>query len=219
MIPDHLEATKLKMAKLSTRQEQAQLIKVIGTRMREARELCNLSQTEAAKRLGYSNPSKLSKVENATDTCSVPLWLLLRAAKVYEVSLDFLFGVSETFDLSSGLSQERAVAAWLWEAFQKQQTKDMVVLRSLHRRIQKIGETALRVFDCSDRVSDALATFRSANEGFEDMRAGAKLVRAVEMTELTVRELREGLRRFNFECKASNAESLQPGLPFDDENL
>ena len=76
----------------NTRMEQAAAVKTIGARMRQARELCNLSQSAAAKRLGYSNSSKLSKVEGATDTNSVPLWLILRAAKVYEVSIDFLFG-------------------------------------------------------------------------------------------------------------------------------
>ena len=48
-----------------TKQEKAAVVRVIGTRMREARELCNMSLSEASKRLGYANPSKLSKVELA----------------------------------------------------------------------------------------------------------------------------------------------------------
>ena len=43
-----------------TKQEKAAVVRVIGTRMREARELCNMSLSEASKRLGYANPSKLS---------------------------------------------------------------------------------------------------------------------------------------------------------------
>lgn len=75
----------------STRIEQVAAGETIGARMREARELCNMSQSAAARRLGYSNPSKLSKVEGATDTNSVPLWLIVRAASVYEVSIDYLW--------------------------------------------------------------------------------------------------------------------------------
>ena len=75
-------ATEKKTMSLTTRQEQAAAVKTIGARMRQARELCNLSQSAAARRLGYANPSKLSKVELATDTNSVPLWLIVRAARV-----------------------------------------------------------------------------------------------------------------------------------------
>lgn len=72
--------------------EQSEIVKVIGTRLREARELCNMSQSVAATRFGYANSSKLAKVENATDTNSAPVWLILRASEVYEVSVDYLLG-------------------------------------------------------------------------------------------------------------------------------
>lgn len=67
---------------IASKHDQSALVRTIGERLREARELNNLSQSEAAKRLGYSNPSKLSKVESATDTNSVPLWLIVGAARV-----------------------------------------------------------------------------------------------------------------------------------------
>ena len=204
-------------AALSVKQEQAQIVKLIGDRMRQARELCNLSQTEAAKRLGYANSSKLSKVEHATDTYSMPLWLLLRASKVYEVSIDFLFGVSESFDLSSRMSQERAVSSWLFEAFQKRQTQDMCVLRQLHVRLEAMNRVAATIFDQTDRTVDAFVKFRSRNPEFDEMPAGATLVNRIDALEKCVSELRSQLRQLSFECKrAANVESLQPELPFEE---
>ena len=108
----------------STRLEQAAIVKTIGTRMRQAREMCNLSQSAAAKRLGYANSSKLSKVENATDTNSVPLWLILRAAKAYEVSVDYLFGATDDWEISARMTQEREVSPWLWDAMERARLRD-----------------------------------------------------------------------------------------------
>lgn len=210
-------AAQQKEQKLTVKQEQARLIKTIGTRMKQARELCNLSQTEAAKRLGYSNPSKLSKVENATDTMSVPLWLLLRAAKVYEVSLDFLFGVSDTFDESSRVVQQREVSSWLFDCWQKQRCRDITALRFMHNRLEGMGTAAALMFEASDRVADALRVFRELNPNFIDLKAGSRLVSAVQRSEESVRNMRNLLARFRLDCRrATNAESLQPQLPFDD---
>ena len=72
-------------------------------RQRQARELCNLSQSVAAKRLGYLTSAKLSKVEAAADTNSVPLWLIHRAASIYDVSTEFLFGFTDDFEVGSCL--------------------------------------------------------------------------------------------------------------------
>ena len=204
-------------ASMSVRQEQAQIVRTIGERMRQARELCNLSQAEAAKRLGYANSSKLSKVERANDTHSLPIWLLLRASKVYEVSIDFLFGLSESFDRSSRMRQERAVSSWLFEEFQKRQTQDMCVLRQLHYRLEGMGRVAATIFEEVDRTSEAFALFRNRNPEFDEMPVGAKLVSRIEALEASVSQLRNQIRQFDYECKrAANADSLQPQLPFEE---
>ena len=124
----------------STRIEQAAVVKTIGARMREARELCNMSQSAAARRLGYSNPSKLSKVEGATDTNSVPLWLIVRAASVYEVSIDYLFGCSDDWEAGSRMTQERETSAWLFDTWEKARRRDMETLRKLHNKVEAMEE-------------------------------------------------------------------------------
>lgn len=78
------------------RRKQTEAVKTIGARLKASRVLCNLSLSEAARRLGYANPSKLSKVENATDTNSVPLWLIRDAAELYEVSTEYFLDFRTT---------------------------------------------------------------------------------------------------------------------------
>jgi transcriptional regulator with XRE-family HTH domain len=80
------------------RRKNAALFKIVGARLMQAREMCGMTLSEAARQLGYANPSKLSKVEHASDAASVPFWLIPEAAQLYDVSTEFLFGLSDDFE-------------------------------------------------------------------------------------------------------------------------
>ncbi|MGL4525585.1 MAG: helix-turn-helix domain-containing protein [Aestuariivirga sp.] len=201
-----------KTTSTTTRMEQAAAVKTIGARMRQARELCNLSQSAAARRLGYSNPSKLSKVEGATDTNSVPLWLIVRAASVYEVSIDFLFGVTDDWELGARMTQEREVSAWLWDAMEKTRLRDMAALKKLHDRLEAMGEAVALMLASTDDVGAALARFAELNPVFEDMKAGGRLVGAVERATDAAKNAKAKMTRFRVECNLAAAETNQLSL-------
>jgi transcriptional regulator with XRE-family HTH domain len=196
----------------STRMEQAATVKTIGARMRQARELCNLSQSAAARRLGYANPSKLSKVELATDTNSVPLWLIVRAANVYEVSIDFLFGASDDWETDARMTMERSVSAWLFEAMEKARLRDMGVLRRLHDKVSAIEDGIGSMLSASHDVSAALDRFAEVNPEFEDMRTGSRLVGAVERASDAARNAQAKMTRFRVECAMAAADTNQLSL-------
>lgn len=196
----------------STRMEQAAAVRTVGARMRQARELCNLSQSAAAKRLGYSNSSKLSRVEGATDTNSVPLWLILRAAKVYDVSVDFLFGVNDDWETGARMTQEREVSAWLWEAMEKARLRDVAALKKLHDKLEVMGESTAVMLDTAGDVAAALARFIELNPGFEDMPGGARLVSSVGRADGAAKGAKVKLERFRIECKMAAADSPQLSL-------
>jgi len=194
------------------RQEQAAAVKMIGARMRQAHELCNLSQNAAAKRLGYSNSSKLSKVEGATDTNSVPLWLILRAAKVYEVSIDFLFGASDDWETGARMTQEREVSAWLQDVWEKSRQRDMETLKRLHDRVQTLAETVADMVVLAEDAGLALTRFAELNPAFEEMRAGSRLVSAVERASNAAKSAKAKMARFRMECKMAAADTHQLSL-------
>lgn len=196
----------------NTRMEQAAAVKAIGARMRQARELCNLSQSAAAKRLGYSNSSKLSKVEGATDTNSVPLWLILRAAKVYEVSVDFLFGVTDDWETGARMSIERETSAWLFDTFDKLRQRDMETLKRLHDRVQTLTDAVAVMLAASEDASVALARFAELNPAFEEMRAGSRLVSAVERASDSAKAAKAKMARFRVECVLAAADTHQLSL-------
>ena len=185
---------------MTTTKEQAGLVRTIGERLREARELCNMSQSVAAKRLGYANPSKLSKVERATDTMSVPLWLIAKAAKVYGVSTDYLFGITDSWD-GSPLSKSRETNEWLLQTWEKQRARDMETLRVFHARMDAISNNEELTCQSIDTISEALTAFRQLNPGFEtDMRGSARLAHAIQRAEEAAGHARAEFRRYRFEC-------------------
>ncbi|WP_342315737.1 helix-turn-helix transcriptional regulator [Lysobacter sp. FW306-1B-D06B] len=192
---DWLESIAASSPVSTGKQDQVGLVRTIGARMRHARELCNLSQSAAAKRLGYANPSKLSKVEAAADTNSVPLWLIRRAAEEYEVSVDFLFGFSDDWETGARMTQEREVSAWLKEQWKVARERDLSVLRMLNDRLFEMRSGVAAIHAGIREANMALEKFADLNPEFaEDMRGSNRLVNAMTQalaaTERTKAKLR-----------------------------
>lgn len=200
------EAPALPVFRDNVKIEQAAVVKTIGARMREARELCNMSQSAAARRLGYSNPSKLSKVEGATDTNSAPLWLIVRASKLYDVSVDFLFGASDDFE--TGL--QRPVQTWLIGEWEKSRLADMKALEKLHRRVAAVSSLLPAVADEAERTAEAIGRFAELNPEFDDMRGGASLAASAENLTRLARDASATVRRFRIEIGVDRSNHPQP---------
>lgn len=184
----------------NVRHDNAVLIQTIGDRMRQARELCNLSQAEAAKRLGYQNSSKLSKVENATNSKTVPLWLILKAATVYEVSIDFLFGLSGDWDAGVRMTRERETSAWLFEQWEQSRQRDMKIIRQLNDRLETIDGAVQTCIDQAFDVDDALNKVIYMNaDTYEEIAGLSRLISSVRRLLDAAKESRARMKRFHME--------------------
>lgn len=152
--------------------KNAALCMVVGERLKAARELCNLSLSEAARLLGYANPSKLSKVENATDTNSVPFWLIPTAAQLYDVSTEYLFGLSEEWETGC----YRGITPFLQQQWDQQRARDLKAISVLNRRILAALEAFPNLAWAATSTLEALEAFRTRNEIFDDLPGGARLM-------------------------------------------
>jgi transcriptional regulator with XRE-family HTH domain len=176
------EILDTKQTPATRRAEQIQVVKTFGSRMKEAREICGYSQKKAAKLLGYGNSSKLAKIEGATDTNSVPLWLIPKAADVYKVSVDFLFGVSDDWERDPVVSQERQVGKWLFEHWERAKVAEVNAIRVLHNRQVAIIKFVSNMLTRSKENLEYVEHVRQSNEEFDDLRGGAKLLRLLAET-------------------------------------
>lgn len=181
------------------KRDQTALVRTIGDRLRESRELCNLSQSEAARRFGYANPSKLSKVELATDTNSVPLWLIVRAARVYEVSIDFLFGLTDDWEIGV----QRGVQGFMFDVWEKARQRDMAALVRLHEEIAAVSMHITALAAGVHEVSQGLDIVRQRNPEFIDMPASGTLAGRLERLQERALVAEGVLRRFHTNLRAS----------------
>lgn len=201
-----------KVTSASDKEAQTELVENIGVRMRQAREMCNMSLVAAANRLGYSNGSKLSKVENASDTRSVPILLVFRASRLYDVSIDYLFGASNSWNVNGQMLKDRAVAAWMHEAWEISRKRDMSALKTLHDKVSAMDETINLMLASADNTAMALERFAELNIDFEDMRAGSRLVAAIENGASTAKQAKAKMAKFRFDCAPTAAEPEQLSL-------
>lgn len=203
-------ATQNKLtAQQTARMEQAAIVRTIGARMKAAREMCNMSQLRAAESLGYKNSSKLSKVEGATDTLSVPLRVIRRASEVYEVSIDYLFGALDDWERGARMTQEREVSRWMFAAWDEAHKRDMEVLRALHDRLEAMSGVIAAMVDAGAEANAALTRFAELNPEFDDMRAGSRLVASVERVAGAAGAAKAKMARFRIECKAASVSNTQ----------
>lgn len=159
------------------RHVQAELVKTIGARLKASRELCNLSLSEAARRLGYANPSKLSKVENATDTNSVPLRLIRDAARVYEVSTEYIFGLSDDFE--AGVP--RGMTPHLLDQWDRMRSRDLQALIALQQKIEAATSVIPTIQRDAQNVIDAINRLTDLNgDAFLDLHGGSILNAAAD---------------------------------------
>lgn len=116
---------------------EIEIMRVIGARMREARGLCGkvdslpMSANEAAGLLGVTSKQLLA-IENCTDVELIPLAWIVRASRVFDVGIDFLFGFSDDWENDPMIKFERQVGHWVFE----ETTKTFAALAVENRKLQ-----------------------------------------------------------------------------------
>lgn len=203
--------------------EQAAIVRVCGKRLREARELCNMTQQTAARRLGYANSSPLSKIEGAVDTVAVSLWVIVRAARLYEVTTDFLLGVESDYDHDPHAIATRRAGFYLLGAWESARLQDLARIDRLSKEIATVSTAVTVLSGLVGEVDAALARFRVLNPsdgdlaGFDDLPGSAALESTVARSRDAADRAKNMLRRFNLHCQASAAGNRQLQLALADD--
>lgn len=201
------------------RHEQVLLAQAVGKRLREAREIAGYSQLYAAHRLGYCNSSKLARIESGYDmgraAAHIPLWVLRKAADEYGVSLDYLFGLTETMEPGETRSQAvRDMVAIMREEWEHQRWRDVVATQAALERVRTleamVGALATEAAD----LEAALERVETLNPEWQEMRGGAKLKRGVERMASTVRTTAARLARIREEARVKTGAKVQLDLVF-----
>lgn len=81
--------------KIPTKEDQLIIAGQCGQRFLAARLAAGLSQLDAARQLGYSNSTKLSKIETGGHSSQIAIWVIRRASELYNVSCSYLLCATE----------------------------------------------------------------------------------------------------------------------------
>lgn len=170
------------------------LRKVTGARMFAARALAGMTQTDAAKALGYKNSAQLSQWEQCKRP--PPLHMAIRAAELYSVPVDYLLGVSDQTlrDPAMGL---RAATVRGIRGIVNGLAETLVASISNHAAL--VGPDAV----CSRGVlaggSELIEAIRAAQRdpAFEEVKGLARVARLAGEFEQRLRDVAKAIKRFD----------------------
>lgn len=205
-----VKQSRTSLSGVPSRQDQASLARAVGVRMREAREMVNLSQLSAARQLGYANSSKLAKIEGGKDSSQIPLWVIKRASCLYDVSVDYLLGNTETMERGDvDHAALREMNVHMRESWERMRQRDVMADLALRKRIVAIEDAVALLERDATEASIAMARCVELNPGWADMRGGSRLFDAVERTAATARTARGRLNLYRREAhEAAGAPQL-----------
>jgi hypothetical protein len=174
--------------------DEIAVIKLVGSRMREARELCKLPVHVAADRLGIPKPL-LEKLEVGFDVPSLPLKWVRQASLVYDVSLDYLFGYTDDWELAEETKQGREIGAWIHQQqstlFAEWAVKQLRLERQVEAMTAAVGILPVEI----EAIAGALDVFQAMNPDFDRLPAGSMLLHRIKRASEKAQEARRALIR------------------------
>lgn len=176
---------------------QALMCKTIASRLSEARELCGFDIQQAAHLIGISQ-DELREIESKKQLGMVPAqhWLILKASKVFDVSIDWLFGQTTDWEFSADARRERNVLAFIETHTFNQDKYTQKVIARMDNRLRTLEATVGVLPLAVKEISDTLIRFRELNPCFDDMKMGAALVNRIEDAETKAHQASCELVRF-----------------------
>lgn len=164
-----------------SRQEQVLLAGQVGERLREARELQGYSQVKAAQMLGYANSTKLAKIEGGRDSSQVPIWVIKRAGTLYDVSVDYLLGNTESMEVDEHRCHAaRDTIILMREEWERLRWRDMLATREVQERVEAAESVIGLLCDQVQEAREALARVEELNpRRWDNVKGGARLQSAL----------------------------------------
>lgn len=170
------------------------LNRTIAKRLIEARELAGLRLYDAAQYLGI--PHKLlEKLENAHIPNPPPI-VICNAAKLYDVSVDFIYGFSPDWERDETIRRQRTVNLFFYERYYQNLAGSIARSAAIENKISILGETVGDLPKALLDIDKAFQRFTARNPEFIDMPAGAPVLAAIQSAQKLALKCDSLMRRF-----------------------
>ena len=185
-----------------------------GERMRLAREAADITQAEAAKRLGYAAATQLSNMESGNRP--VPLELLIKAAVLYGTSMDYLCGLSDDPDRDPAAASVRYVSGRVTTEVNRLVALMVHTSVDALRKVLPTATEGQRLAGLILELHGAVGTFRSLNKRFDSMPGGNALITRSDIAAAAAIDyssrMRRAQRMMNVNVYTPNGEKAQASL-------
>lgn len=156
------------------------IISTVGARLRIARELCSHQQNQAAELLGVP-VEDLRVVETSVDVDHIPLKLIRAAAEVYNVSTDWLLGLSDDWETDDiEIRKQRDFLAALERLHVENYSKTIAKQIQQDNKIQALSDAVAALAPAIKAIDDSFMQFWKKNQKFADMPGGSTVLRRID---------------------------------------
>lgn len=177
---DHFKIVRAKSeTRLARVDENNALRKIVGRRLKLARELCGWSQEVAAAKLEYVNSTQLSLAEKGDRL--PPLVKLIKASEVFGVSIDYIMGISDEPERDPRLAERQAALRHVSGVMEA--TSRTIVTAILSHQAAAPSVMATRnLVNLSQNAIQAVEQLRASNLSVFDseLRGAATVLRTIE---------------------------------------
>jgi transcriptional regulator with XRE-family HTH domain len=174
--------------------DEVAILKIVGGRLAEARELCKLPRHVAADRLGIPD-DLLAKIESGVDVETIPLKLVRLASLVYDVSVDYLFGFSDDWETDPKTRQDREFAAYIHREQTQWFSRWAVKQLHLERQVEALAAVVGVLPAEIEAIAGALDVFQAMNPDFDRLPAGSQLQYRIRKAHVSAQVARRALIR------------------------
>lgn len=163
------------------------MIKNIGARLREARELTRYSIKDAAELMGLQAES-LRQIESGVDSESIPLHVIQQAAKIYDVSVDFLFNMNDDWEVAQEVRRERDFLVHIQTKLAEDQAKIAARLLNQQAQINALTAAVESLVPAIQAINDAITQFQQVNPELVSMPTGSPVLLSVSKAKYTAQQ-------------------------------
>jgi len=157
--------------------EQAALNRLIGSRIREARNLAGYSTGEFTKLIGLPLES-LGDLE--AGRAAAPVWLLRRIADHCVTTVDFLVGDTEESERGEISPTLRDIMVRRNHHLERLRMQDVLEREGLRARLEVVEGLAGRYQEAAQEADQLVARVAELNPAWQDIRCGSTLENAIK---------------------------------------
>ncbi len=160
---------------------QAFMTKTIADRLHEGRGLCGFSIEHAAFLIGITQ-GELEQIESKKiiGRHPAPHWIIFKASKVYDVSVDYLFGGNEDWELTNDARADRNLLSVLNTSYFLQCKYTEKILARQDGRLKAVEKCTGELPLVIQKISNTFIRFLELNPDFVDRLGSATLLKNIE---------------------------------------